>query len=474
MKRFLSSPQVSARLQAFQQETERPKYRILKSLLLTALAGLIAWGIHAKLWGVVSLLALPLALYGFVNPTEILVMTMALSPLTFGLTGDTRDNVNVIFSVSDVLYLFALPAVLRAVYRKPQLLRLGGLGLPALCYLSSGLISFALNVPAMHGRPLLYFSAWLRSAQVVFVVPLMFNAVRWSEKSLFRWLTGYLLCSSVLAALGSLLFLSGERLRYYSLLGMHKNIIGLVLSVALLIVLAGTIRPLKTAQQKPKAHQNWMDGARPWLISAGMVCFCGLAISLSRSSYLSLILGTLVLCCLRRRFVLLLVLLLCGAGTLRGVQLLLPAHGAAYMTDLSPSAPSLMPRLTMVELSGARFRQSPLFGDGYRLRREIIPHNVEVMVLVENGAVGGILFVWTLVSLVRIISSGQEFTRTDAVFHWFVLSMAVCTLAILTHAQFDPFWRRGPLWLIWAGGGAILSFLQEHRQRIAAASTETR
>ena len=145
-------------------------------LILTCLTS-VAFERHHYYW--LPLLAIPLIFYGLKRPFDLLTLALVLAPLDIGFKNDRANNLPVIFSISDVLLLMALPGAALRLRRRPDVWSLGGMTLPMLGYLLAGLLSFAVNLPQMGSGGLGFFGGWIRNAQSVLGPPvaLRFNGV---------------------------------------------------------------------------------------------------------------------------------------------------------------------------------------------------------------------------------------------------------------------------------------------------------
>jgi hypothetical protein len=395
------------------------------------------------------------------RPQTLLIAAIALLPLTMSLSGGDphpRTSVTTAFGPSDVLLLLALPWIIAQTVARREALRLSwgrGFFLPVLLYLAAGVVSFCRNLPAMDGHTLSYFMGFLRNAQIVLILPLAFMALPWREADSRAMLSGYLLVCAAIALGGVVAFAIGIR-NGLNIYGMPKNSVGLSLSLGALIAFAALTQPPAS-----KTEIAALTGMPPRGVVA-ILCLCVLALDCSqaRGAFLSFLAGLVCVAWLHRCWR---AALLVAAGAtlmLFGVLLLLPKESRDYLQDVSEAEPSRYER----EYQFDRFRQRLpthwLLGDGFRARRDYLPHNLEVMLLAENGVVGTALFFWALVAQLRIFRAGRSAFAADPERQWFCAAMLAASVAILVHAQFDPYWRRGPLWLPWAGVGLILALFR--------------
>lgn len=409
--------------------------------------------------------AVALLVYGFRRPRDLLILALVLSSLDVGLTGDLDNHIPVIFSISDVLLLMALPGAMVRLYRRPDIWKLGGMGLPMLCYLVAGLLSFFVNLAVMGSHSLGYFGGWIRNAQLVLVAPLMYASFEWRWADLRATLRGYLLCSALIAIWGLVVFWQGMREGLY-ILGIHKNVLGLALALAALIALVACLPPARRERFADRLN-NLLNVPAPLLFGVFGVCLLALVCSLSRGSLLSLVGGFLFVCVVWRKPALFAALLLLTGAVIYGVRQTLPLESREYTTNFSTRSASIGERLGMFQISAARFRARPLLGDGFRIRREIIPHNMAAMVLAENGLIGFVCMVWGMFAQFRLLRRSYRAFAHAPLLQSFVAIVSVCAVALLINGQVEPYWRRGPLLLAWAGTGIVCSLLLRHEREAA-------
>src|SRR5262249_13515121 len=141
---------------------------------------------------------------------------------------------------------------------------------------------------------------------------------------------------------------------------------------------------------------------RGLLITIAILCVISLACSLSRGSYLGLMVGLFYISIARRRGRVFGLALLGGVLTLVVVMRFLPEETASYVTDSSTKRRSNNRRLERAALSLDEFGGNWVLGDGSRARRDFLPHNIEMTLLAENGLVGSLLFAWLLIAQARL------------------------------------------------------------------------
>ena len=304
------------------------------------------------------------------------------------------------------------------------------------------------------------------------ILPLCFAVLPWDSKSTNNLLNGYVFINSLLLiALFALRFLG--KLDPDHLFGIHKNVLGLSFALTSLTLLSkeGTQSQTSLALLS-KEGTNTVPSLLALLTKEGkdivpsllrrvreVIFIVGMGMLGARSSLLSLLIGLLIIMIVKRQWIVFLgIFCLCIVAFLGGVQLA-PKSFSANIQEISESSPSIRGRKEQFEQSIVDIRKHWLLGDGFRARRDIHPHNWVLLVLAENGVVGFVLFVWILFAQAKLfwkMLQNPEFSEHK----FFVLAIAACSVAIMVHALFDPFWRRGPLWISWAGAGILFALNQ--------------
>ncbi len=436
-------------------------------LLAALLAAGAVLGIRVTKFYLLGVAALPLLACGVIQPQSLLTLAIALLPFTFSLTSSDQTTASSgMVGLSDVLFIIALPGLLFQALKRPANLKLGAMALPLALFLAVSLLSFYLNIPKMRELSVLsYFVGFLRTAQIVLVLPLSFVVIAWQPEDLRTMLRGFLYSSCFIAICGIIAFAIGYRQGLF-VLGMQKNVVGLNLAVAVLVALAALTQPAQEAMTIPNrvTPPSPLGISRAFLITSVALCGLGLCLSLSRGAYICFLAGLLYLSIARKRGRVFAIVLSVALVALVGLYLVLPKDSAEYVTDLSAKSDATSTRLKQAELSMQEFRDNWLLGDGFRARRDFLPHNLEMTLLAENGLAGTALFLWVLIAQARLFHKGRQAFRQDPLREWVCVAIICCSVAILTQSQFDPFWRRGVLWIPWAGTGIVLSLLAQERQ----------
>jgi O-antigen ligase len=396
----------------------------------------------------------------------ILTAVIALMPFAGDLVREAAGTGKTIgVGVSDLLLAASLPGWLRLAWQHRRRMRLA---LPQLArwyvvwvlgFLVVCGISFGWNRHAMSGL-LSYAAGGMRVVQMLCLVPLVFAAVSWTEERLRGLWTSLLCTSCVIMAAAIVHYLAGAG--GHPIFGVHKNGIGLSVALGALVALA-IFWSKEPAQLAP-------------ILPVRCALFLGmpaLAFASSRIGVICFLCGMLALSLHYRKVILPLILFAVLVGSLWIAGRIKPPHARGAEMTVSLSEVSVQERMDQYRRSWARFRQNPLLGDGLRARKDIEPHNLEILLLAETGLLGLAAFGGVLCShaalfrhaLVRLRDRGGAILGS-------VWALAACSVALLVHAQADPFWRKGPLFLMGASVGILCSLLRELPDHTVQVETE--
>ena len=430
---------------------------------------------------------LPAILCAVARPQFFLMLAVAFIPYTFSLANGagaaspvgkatgvappvSGGGIGAEFGISDVLLLMALPGLLAKAISRPSRIRLGVMTGPILLYLIVGLVSFVVNVPLMHGAAMSFFVAYARSMQIILLIPVLFMAVEWTINELRGLIRAYLYGALVMGVYGIISFIMGQRDGLY-ILGNHKNGVGLALAFAVLIAAAALTQP-PDLNSGGLLEPQPLNINRNFLLTCLGICSAALICSLSRGSVLCSLVGLFYLSRIRKRGRIFGIVLLVLSVGVFGLIFLLPEKQVNYISNYSVNDKNSVndrnnaTRIDQSLLAWKRFEANPLLGDGYRTRKEILPHNLEATLLGETGALGIIAFFWMFITQTKFYIRARKLFTGDPLRETLIVSFSVCAIAIMVHAQFDPYWRRGPLWLPWLGVGIVATMvLQEYQAR---------
>lgn len=428
---------------------------VLLSVLAAALAALMDVK-PVLVAGLVAVLALCL-----IRPARCVPMTLAcmiaLCPFAGTMSGRSTETHKTLlfFSFSDVLIFAVLPGSMRLMWQTrrttfahlPHAARQYGIW--ALIFIGICAVSFVLNRHAMGKDLLTYAAGGFRVVQIVGLLPLLFGVASWDRSTLRVMWSGYLISAFVFGETVAAMYLNG--LGKVPIFGVHKNAVGLIVLTGVLIALVSRWSS-KMEQLVPPRLGNLV-------LIVGMPA---LAASSSRGSLLCFLLALLVLSVWFRQWKLPVALVVVLGISLLAATKIQPVTTQGADISVSLEDHSVQARFAQLRNSWDRFLQSPLWGDGLRARKDTTPHNLEILLLAETGVLGLIAFGGVLTSQFALFRHAAKTLPRDAIMRGTLGALAICAVALLTHAQFDPFWRRGPLFLLSAGMGIVCSLLREN------------
>ena len=441
--------------------TRRSKLPNILVALSAAMALFGVAGIYFFQLYPLAVVFLPLIVCAFVRYEIFMIIAMILVPFTISLTGEGSGSGLAAFGISDLCLALALPGLIGRIIANPGNVRLSKMTLPVLAFLSAGLLSFVWNIPLMKNSVGSYFIGYIRTTQVVLILPVLFSVVDWTDRELRNIFRGYVFGSTVLGVFSILGIAAGGAV---SVIGNQKNGTGLALALANLIIIAALTQPENKSSAGMVASETLRLSKRI-LYGILIICIFGQLASLSRGSILCLLTGLLYISIVRKRGRIFGVVLVVATLLMALLLVLLPDKQVDYVKDISSKRYSNHTRLDQAEFALKRFNESPLLGDGFRVRRDYLPHNLEITLLAECGILGSILFVWMIAAQFRTLAMTRRMIQGNPLYDWIIVSVTATIVALLTHSQTDPYWRRGPIWLPWAGTGLVLSILRYETER---------
>lgn len=260
-------------------------------------------------------------------------------------------------------------------------------------------------------------------------------------------LGAFVLVSSVMGALTAGLWAAAGFAPTVAVLGFHKNFIGSMMLVSLVV---SHLAPASTGF------------SRPQLAVAKSLCVAGLLASQSRGAIVALLVALIVATLgsrdVRRRsaplFVMLVPLALFAFFSIRS-QVAQPADATSSVTE----------RARYREQGLEAWRDSPILGQGMRFFQEgefsltSDPHNVVVSSLSETGVVG----LAALLGLLGVTARVLWRLRTGL-----ALAALAVVVARFTHGLFDVYWVAGTQALPWMIVGMALTEARTARDQRSA------
>lgn len=200
-----------------------------------------------------------------------------------------------------------------------------------------------------------------------------------------------------------------------------------------------------------------------------MVLSVGLLFTLSRGGWISAMSGLVVIVMLRRRYDLLLRMLVAIAPIIAVAWYLLPAEKRDYATDFSETRYSIAARYKSFDYAWSEFKSSPVVGVGVGMRKEYDATNIIVTALAETGVPGcaAFLFIHAVLGL-WLWRMRRRLPQSSGAFSLAVLAGALIS-SRLVHGLVDHYWSRGAISIAWAALGMAAGAVALHdRGREAA------
>jgi len=402
--------------------------------LLTRVATMLAYGAVVVLlgWTAVRQPIIDIALMYVVvfwtvawhRPEVALMLIFASAPFQNDISGGGPAR----FSIAEVNMALTVPVMLvrRSLDRHP--VALGPVAIPVFSYFAVCVYSSLANG---HGGDVLVPLFQMFLYLVVAVV--VFSSLVDREEDLLLPLKGAV-------GIGVFLSLACLVLRTNYFLGLNKNGAGASLSCALLI-----------------GFELWLAADTPrrrgWFLAAMTVTAAGLIFTLSRGAWLGALAGILVITAVRRRFLLLLRLLLILAPLAAVCWQFMPSESKTYATNFDQNNWNIHQRFESIDIARRFFEQSPIYGVGIGLRKQYDATNLFWFTLAETGVLGLVAFLSIHLTFFRMIWSGRRLIRPHEMPFSLLAVGGALVLDQLVHGMVDHYWSRGAITMAWASAG---------------------
>ena len=370
------------------------------------------------------------------RPQWALIAIFATSPLHFDL-----GNGPVKYSMTEVNLLLTLPLLALRMHDARRGLSLGPLTLPILAYLLVCGLSTFVNWQGSEA-----VVSWVQMFAYLVITVLIFS--RLSTPDELRKVPYYLVGVCVFwVAVGIAVKFNFE------LLALRKNAFGASYAVGFLS--AYDLWIARGYAKKP-LREDW---PRILLAGAMLIIFAGLIMTLSRGAWLGTIAGLFVIGLMRGSVK---PLLKIGAALVPIVLIIwfnLPPQLKAYTFGFDTERNrNIEIRVETLRQTQDTFADSPVFGAGLGLRKQIDATNIVWLVLSETGVLGGLAFAWMFWNFYRMAWRARGILPpSDPRFTLLSLGAALMTYK-LAHGMVDHYWTRGALTNAWAGAGMILCY----------------
>ena len=386
------------------------------------------------------------------RPMWALVGIFALSPLHFDLGDGTIK-----YSIAEVNLVLALPLLALRLRAARRGVTLGPVTLPIIAYL---LVCGLSSLVEWQGSDAII--SWVQMFSYMIVTVLIFSHL--CDADDLRRVPAYLVAVCVP---WSLLGIAVN----FQFMALAKNAFGAGLAIGFLaaydlwIATGYTKRPLSK------------DLPRLALLGAMFIIFTGLLLTLSRGSWLGTIGGLFTIGLLRGSLKPLLKLSAVLVPIIAIVWISLPQNLKDYTTGFDTEKNrNIEIRVETLRMTQQMFKDSPVFGAGLGLRKNIDATNIVWLTLSETGILGFLSFSWIFWVFYRWAWRARHILPpSDPRYTLLSLGAALMTYKLF-HGMVDHYWTRGAITPAWAGVGMILCYCRipleagyrNARQRIAA------
>jgi hypothetical protein len=169
------------------------------------------------------------------------------------------------------------------------------------------------------------------------------------------------------------------------------------------------------------------------LLAIAASLFYPLVLTLSRTSYVAFVVGILTSGILRaRKIILWLIIFFAIAATLQHHTFFERASSILYVFTSNPPS-SWEARVSGWQAYASFFYTSPIFGLGTGFTPRTID-NEYIKVLVDKGIVGITIFLWLIISFLRLAIKTHKLTKEDILLNGYTLGFLAATIAILVHS----------------------------------------
>jgi O-antigen ligase len=265
----------------------------------------------------------------------------------------------------------------------------------------------------------------------------------------------YVLAATLLSAFVLYTFIiGGARASMYTL-AMHKNALGPTLGLGLVVCLAGFLT---------LEHQR--RTVRRMALICLIACSLGLLLSFSRGAWISTAAACTFVLYLSGRFTRFVPLALLTTIALLFVWQFVPEETTVYATDFSTNAYTVQTRLNSIEATLGLWLESPFFGHGVGLRKQVAPHNLIIEMLGEVGLLGVTFFTIAVMGGVVTLDRGWKLLRDVPGCRTLVLIAIGVFMVTLLHGLVDAYWRRGVAAAGWAAVGMVVGLMLARRQML--------
>ena len=368
------------------------------------------------------------------HPKWALIAIFATTPFHLNLSEGV-----VKYSITEINLLLTLPLLALKLRNERHGASLGSMALPIYAYLLVCALSTLVNWKGAEA-----VVSWVQMFTYIVITVLIFSLLCKPDdlRKVPYYLVGFCVFWSLFGIKVDFLFMF-----------LRKNSFGASLAVGFLCAYELWIA---RGYSKIPLLKDW---TRLALMGAMLIIFTGLAMTLSRGAWLGMVAGMFAIGAIRGNVKPLLKVGAILVPVALVVWLGLPPEMKAYVTGFDPEQNrNIELRMATLQETQALFYDSPLFGQGLGLRKDIDATNLFWLVLSETGVLGAIAFSWMFWNFYRLAWRARGILPpSDPRYTLLSLGVALMTYK-LVHGMVDHYWTRGALTNAWAGLGMIFCY----------------
>ncbi|HEY4000585.1 MAG TPA: O-antigen ligase family protein [Candidatus Xenobia bacterium] len=355
-----------------------------------------------------------------VRPSLALMLLFASAPFNQDLSGGMLAH----FSLAELNLALAFPICIFHGLKAGRPLRLGPISTWVTLYFVVCIVSSALT---WHNSAVISF---LQMGIYMVCAVIVFSS--WLENP-----ADYRLILEAAAVMGVVLAVLGT-FSGFSFPALHKNVYGAALANQVIIFTELWLSSRSKAQGR-------------FLLLGLLIVGGALLLTLSRGGWLGALVGVMVIFACRRRFGTLVKLALIMTPILALLWVGLPQESRDYATNFSASRWNIKLRLKTLDQTRAMFDESPLFGTGLGVRKELDATNLVLVTLAETGILGCLTFLGIHLAVLRF--GLQTLKRNPGEGSTLVVLAVALLAARFAHGLVDEYWSRGALMQAWGAVG---------------------
>ncbi len=372
----------------------------------------------------------------WIRPDLAFFLMFAAAPCVYDLGGGPVN-----MALADISLMLAFPILLvRRMLRHPSLV-VNPIRIPVWVYLIVCMISVTANQ--------VFASSFVSMVQMLVylvIAVFVFSSCITAPEQLLTAYGGFIFTNLIFAT-------AAVVMHAQYILGLHKNALGLEVGYGALV-----------------CADMWLGRIlvhRPARKFALAMCLlhAGLITSLSRGSWLGTAAGLIAICFVRRRYRLLLKILVTVFPVVLLCWFALPAQSRDYAVDIGSGSNSTQARLQSINFAWRQFQSSPVIGIGVGLRKMFDSTNLIMSTMAETGVVGLIAFLGIFASIGYLVwKARQQLAPDDPAFAFLSIGAALVASSFV-HGCVDHYWNRG-LFPVWASVGLMVYAYNRSLQRL--------